>query len=144
MTSRWMVDTVAWLVNGVGRKRRGNGRGTWLVHARVRLSSKPIFISFYWEWRHRRHAMSARGLRICSHVWRMDEIRCVSSLPRMWRCRGFAVETAAGAPGHVHDRDLSAMAERPWDGAALWRRRCSIVSAPPGQEPDCCPPDSAR
>ena len=43
MTSRWMGDTVAWPVNDVGRKRRGNGRGTWLAHARVRLRSKPIF-----------------------------------------------------------------------------------------------------
>ena len=38
---------MAWLVNEVGRKRRGNGYGTWLAHARVRLSSEPIFISFY-------------------------------------------------------------------------------------------------
>ena len=46
MTSRWMVDTVAWLLNDVGRKRRGNGCGMWPAHARVRLPSEPIFISF--------------------------------------------------------------------------------------------------
>ena len=58
MTSRWMVDKVAWLVKDVGRKRRGNVCGTWLVHARVRLPSEPIFISFYKERRHRRHPTS--------------------------------------------------------------------------------------
>ena len=46
MTSRWIVDTVAWLVNDVGHKRSGKDRGTWLAHARVGLTSKPIFISF--------------------------------------------------------------------------------------------------
>ena len=47
ITSRWMVDTVAWVVSDVGRKRRGNGCGTWFAHARVRLSSEPILISLY-------------------------------------------------------------------------------------------------
>ena len=69
MTSRWIVDTAAWLLNDVGRKRCGNGCGMWLAHARVRLPSEPIFISFYKEWRHRRHPMSACGLRTFSHVW---------------------------------------------------------------------------
>ena len=82
MTSRWTVDTVAWLLNDVARKRRGNGCGMRLAHARVRLPSEPIFISFYMEWRYRRHPMSARGLRTCSHVWRTDEIPGVSSLPQ--------------------------------------------------------------
>ena len=86
MTSRWTVDTVAWLLNDVARKRRGNGCGMRLAHARVRLPSEPIFISFYMEWRYRRHPVSARGLRTCSHVWRTDEIPGVSSCDKRHRC----------------------------------------------------------
>ena len=93
MSSRWMVDTVLWLVNDVGRKRRGNGCGAWLARARLRLPSEPTFISFYKEWRHRRHPMSARGLRTCSHVWRMDKIPCVFYL-RRWSRQGWSRQAA--------------------------------------------------
>ena len=89
MTSRWTVGTVAWLLNDVARKRRGNCCGMRLAHARVRLPSEPVFISFKMEWRYRRHPMSARGLRTCLHLWRTDEIPGVSSLR----------QTSFGTPG---------------------------------------------
>ena len=67
---RWLRGgwSTRWLLNDVGRKRRGNGCGMWRAHARVRLPSKPIFLSFYKDWRHCRHPMSARDLPRCSHV----------------------------------------------------------------------------
>ena len=44
MTSRWMVDTVAWLLNDVGRKCRGNRCGTVTADRPLRSSCKVLHI----------------------------------------------------------------------------------------------------
>ena len=65
---RWPSDAMLPLVSGGGRKQLGSGSNTLPAHLRAVVSSEVIGISRDKEYRHLRRSLSARGLRMGSHV----------------------------------------------------------------------------
>ena len=85
---RWMNGPVHELESAGNSKGRVSASRAWLAPARVRLSSEPLQVSRYEEWQLRRHPVSARGLRICSHRWWIDDSICIDALIESSRSTG--------------------------------------------------------